>query len=131
MVQGAALWKAVYVDGETPAPETIPAATPSVPEETEQDPDNGYGVRFREDGSICYEGELLNGRYEGRGTLYYPDGTVAYEGEFAAGKKEGEGCLYTDSGLLFYEGGFHRDQFQGQGKLCAGDTGRLGYEGGL
>lgn len=131
VVQAAALWKAVYVDGETLEPETAAGAVEETETGPETDPDNGYGRRFREDGSLCYEGELLNGKYEGKGTLYYADGTAAYEGEFSAGKKEGEGCLYTDGGLLFYEGGFHRNQFQGQGKLYDGDTGRLVYEGGF
>lgn len=133
VIEAASLWKAVYVDGETLEPETEePAVEETKPEtEPEQDPDNGRGERYREDGSLCYKGGLKDGLYDDTGTLYYQDGTVAYQGSFAFGKKEGEGCQYTDNGNIFYEGDFKKDQFEGTGKLYDADTGNLVYEGGF
>lgn len=131
VVDAAVVWKAAYVDGETPETEPEAEETTGDATEEETDPDNGRGERYRKDGSLCYRGGLKDGLYDDRGTLYYPNGEIAYQGGFAFGKKEGEGCLYTDTGILFYEGEFKKDLFEGQGRLYDGDTGSLVYEGGF
>lgn len=134
VIEAASMWKAVYVDGETLEPEEVESTAQTEAETVEtsgQDPDNGRGERYREDGSLCYKGGLKDGLYDDTGTLYYPNGAIDYQGGFAFGKKEGDGCLYTDTGILYYEGGFKKDVFEGQGKLYDCDTGSLVYEGGF
>lgn len=126
-LDAAALWKAVYVDGEPlePEPESEPEPEP------ETVPDQGFVTRYREDGQICYQGNMEHGIYEGKGTLYYPGGTMQYQGEFEFGQKEGQGCLYTEEGIMLYEGGFHKNRYEGEGKLYDEKFGVLIYDGGF
>lgn len=126
VVEAAALWKSVYVDGETLEPETEPE-----PETTEEEPENGQVTRYWDNGNICYKGAVVDGMYEGRGTLYYPHGGIEYQGEFEFGRKNGEGSLYTEEGILLYEGGFKRDKYEGEGKLYDEKNGNLIYDGGF
>lgn len=123
VAEAAALWKSVYVDGET-----IEAATE---EETlsQEDLENGQVTWYWENGNLCYKGMITDGVYEGRGTLYYQDGKMEYQGEFAYGRKEGDGSLYTEEGILRYEGGFHKDKYEGAGKLYDEKNGNLIYDG--
>lgn len=126
VVEAAALWKSLYVDGETLEPEP---ETETEPETTEEETENGQVTRYWDNGTICYKGAVVDGMYEGRGTLYYPHGGIAYQGEFEFGKKNGEGSLYTEEGILLYEGGFKRDKYEGNGKLYDEKNGNLIYDG--
>lgn len=129
VLDAAALWKAVYVDGETLEEES--EEEPETEKESEsEDMDNGKVTRYWENGQFLYKGDMVDGLYEGTGTLYYADGVICYQGEFSFGKKEGDGSLFTEEGILQYEGGFHRDEYEGEGKLY-GETGTLIYEGGF
>ena len=130
VAHAAALWKAVYVDGETLEAETE-AETETEPEPVEEEPENGQVTRYWDNGSICYKGAVADGMYEGRGTLYYPHGGIEYQGEFEFGRKNGEGSLYTEEGILLYEGGFKRDKYEGEGKLYDSENGNLIYDGGF
>lgn len=124
VLSAALMWKSVYVDGETLEAETEPEETGP-----EEDPDNGFVLRYWDNGSVLYRGNVADGLYEGKGTLYYANGTLQYQGEFAFGKKEGEGSLYTDQGILLYEGGFRKDLYEGAGKLYSAENGNLVYDG--
>lgn len=127
VVEAAALWKAVYVDGET-----LEAETEAEPEqEPKEEFENGQVTWYWDNGNICYQGAVADGMYEGRGTLYYPNGGMEYQGEFEFGRKNGEGSLYTEEGILLYEGGFKRDKYEGEGKLYDRENGNLIYDGGF
>ncbi|XP_075686366.1 radial spoke head 10 homolog B [Rhinoderma darwinii] len=60
-----------------------------------------------------YEGELVNGLYEGEGAAYYKDGNV-YKGMFSEGLMHGKG-VYTWGDGLKYEGEFFMNFPMGHG----------------
>ena len=50
---------------------------------------NGEGKEYFEDtGSLKYEGNFVDGKYDGQGKLYGEDGKVIYEGTFVNGEVE-------------------------------------------
>jgi len=64
-----------------------------------------------------YEGEIRDGKANGKGTLIFPDRGRKYVGEFKDDKREGQGT-WTISGygnLFKYEGGWQNDAYHGQG----------------
>ncbi|HEX7026308.1 MAG TPA: C13 family peptidase [Gammaproteobacteria bacterium] len=69
------------------------------------------------DGSRYY-GEVVEGRFHGRGRLIWPNGG-RYEGEFFQGLVSGEGELRFASGDI-YKGGFREGQMAGAGELDMG-----------
>ena len=66
---------------------------------------------YFEDGSIKYEGQILNNLYEGKGKLYFKNtnGILKYEGDFKEGKFNGFGKIYEKDGRLISEGNFIND----------------------
>ena len=66
---------------------------------------------YFEDGSIKYEGQILNNLYEGKGKLYFKNtnGILKYEGDFKQGKFNGFGKIYEKDGRLISEGNFIND----------------------
>ena len=50
-----------------------------------------------------YEGEMLRGKFHGRGTLSSTVSNLRYEGEFANGVMHGRGLAHYDNGAV-YEG---------------------------
>lgn len=128
VVDGAVMWKRVYVDGET-----LPGEEESEEAPGEDTGEDGAGRKtlYWENGGIRYQGGIQDDKYEGSGTLYYADGTTEYQGEFAFGKKEGTGILYTETGQVLYEGQFHNDRYEGEGRLYDKEYGSLVYEGGF
>ncbi len=77
------------------------------------------------DNNSQYEGELLNGKFDGQGILTQADGT-RYEGSFKKGKYDGPGSLTLPDGSR-YEGRFLRGQYHGEGELTRADGSR--YQG--
>lgn len=63
---------------------------------------------------LLYEGELLDGKYHGRGYLHYSNGAVEFFGDFAAGLKSGKGQLYNKESKLIYDGEFFEDRKEGE-----------------
>ena len=61
-------------------------------------------------GSGVYEGEILNGKADGKGKLKYDKGQYCffYEGEFKQDLRNGEGKLTFSNGDI-YEGGWEND----------------------
>ena len=56
-------------------------------------------------GKLLYEGELLNGKINGKGKIYY-NGELIFEGVFLDGKKwKGKGKEYQNGEIIF-EGEF-------------------------
>ena len=66
-----------------------------------------------------YEGEIKNGKKEGKGILYYNNGDK-YDGFFKDDKKEINGVLYYKNGNI-YEGEFKNDKKNGKGTFYYND----------
>ena len=67
-------------------------------------------------GRLLFEGEYLNGKYNGKGKEYnFIDGKLEYEGEFLNGKWNGKGKKYY-KGKLEYEGEYINNIRNGKGK---------------
>ena len=60
-----------------------------------------------------YEGDLVNGKKEGKGKYKYKNGCI-YEGFFKNNKKEGSGVFYYTNGDR-YKGQFEKGFYQGDG----------------
>ena len=74
-----------------------------------------------------YEGELVNGKKEGKGKFTYKNGCI-YEGFFKNNKKEGSGVFYYTNGDR-YKGEFKQGYYQGNGVFYFHNGDR--YEGGF
>ena len=72
-----------------------------------------------------YEGQLINGKREGKGVFYFSNGNK-YEGDWKNDKKEGKGMAYFISGNR-YEGDFKNDIKEGRGIFYYNNGDR--YEG--
>ena len=68
-----------------------------------------------DDENYIYEGEFLNGKFDGHGILKNSKGDI-YEGNFKSGLKEGEGIFHFAEGDI-YVGNFTKNNFDGEGKL--------------
>ena len=86
---------------------------------------NGNGILENYENSTKYNGDILNGKKEGKGKLEYKDGTI-YEGDFKNDVYEGNGKLIFPNGRK-YEGEFHDGKIKGKGKFTWED-GKI-YEG--
>ena len=71
---------------------------------------------YYSNGKIKYEGDCLDGKFEGKGTYYYENGN-RYEGEWKKGLKHGKGILYYDHETQNkkYDGYFIKGKFEGKG----------------
>ena len=72
----------------------------------------GKGIYYLNNGDR-YEGEFKNELREGKGIYYYNDGD-RYEGEFKNDKREGKGIFYYNNGHR-YEGDWRNDKMEGKG----------------
>ena len=77
---------------------------------------NGKGTIYYKNGSILYEGNFVEGKYDGKGKENYENGTY-YIGQFLGGFRHGKGVLYYKNRSILYEGDFANDIFEGNGKL--------------
>src|SRR5690606_26648415 len=80
---------------------------------------------YDDNGNPVYDGDLVDGLYEGKGKLYDPVlQSLIYEGEFAAGMYTGKGKLYDPvTETLIYDGEFKDGKYEGKGKLYDSATG--------
>ena len=78
---------------------------------------NGKIAIYYSDGKLEYEGDRVDGKYEGIGTYYYNKGGNRYEGEWKNGLKHGKGILYYDheTNNIKYDGYFSKGNFEGKG----------------
>ena len=78
--------------------------------------ENGKIAIYYSDGRLKYEGDRVDGKFEGKGTYYYKNGNH-YEGEWKKGLKHGKGILYYDfeDKNKKYEGNFSKGNFEGKG----------------
>lgn len=82
--------------------------------------------------TIVYEGEFVNGKFQGKGIYFDEQGEIDYEGEFLNGMRHGQGILYENGANTrkVYQGEFAFDLPQGVGTLY--DTfGKAYYEGAM
>ena len=84
----------------------------------------GYGLIRYHKGGRAYEGDWVNGNWDGFGTLVVAGGD-RFDGHFKEGRKEGEGKMVFVDGRVF-EGRFLQDQMR-EGKLHFTDGSK--YEG--
>ena len=78
---------------------------------------NGKIAIYYNDGKLKYEGDRVDGEFEGKGTYYYIEDGNRYEGEWKKGVKHGKGILYYDfeATKKRYEGNFSKGKFEGKG----------------
>ena len=79
---------------------------------------SGRGVIEFKNG-VVYEGEFLNGLFDGYGKITHSDGTV-YEGEWKKGKTHGQGRMICSNGTI-YMGGWEMGKSNGQVKVIYPD----------
>ena len=77
--------------------------------------------------SIAYDGEIDGGQPQGKGKAFFKDGRI-YDGDWVDGKFEGQGSLYYDNLILWYEGEWKKGKREGFGKSYFED-GTLAFEG--
>ena len=61
---------------------------------------NGSGSFYHEPTGCKYEGDFLNGKFDGVGKYLWPDGSI-YEGEFKESKLEGKGWFRDPTGQIW------------------------------
>jgi hypothetical protein len=85
------------------------------------DCENGYG-RYNDKYGV-YEGEWLDGKYNGNGLLLFSEGDI-YKGEFKDGEFCGEGEYKSITNNWHYKGNWKKGKFSGKGiYVCpAGNT---------
>ena len=76
---------------------------------------NGKVKEYFDSGGLQFEGEILNGKRNGKGKEYSCD-RLKYEGEYLNGKKHGFGKEYGAYEKLKYEGEFFNGKKHGKGK---------------
>ena len=70
---------------------------------------HGKGIKYYKNGNIKYDGEFVNGKYEGNGKYIWEDGNY-YIGQFLNGKRHGKGIDYYKNGNIKYDGKFVNDK---------------------
>ena len=111
---------------------------------------NGKGIKYNKNGIKLYEGDFINGKFEGygkyiwedglnyigqwknglshgKGTMYYPDGNIKYEGDWVNNKYEGIGKEFQKNGL-YYIGQYKNGKLNGKATEYY-SNGKIRYEG--
>lgn len=86
---------------------------------------NGKGTYYWENGDK-YTGDFLNGQFHGYGTIVWADGT-RYEGQWKYDDRTGQGTISWPNGDK-YTGQWLNNQMNGKGKMTWGASGNT-YEG--
>ena len=76
---------------------------------------NGKGILYYKNGNIAYEGNFINGKWEGQGKYIWENGNY-YIGQFKNDLKHGKGIMYYKNGNIAYDGDFINGKFEGYGK---------------
>jgi len=83
---------------------------------------NGKGIKYNKNGIKLYEGDFINGKFEGYGKYIWEDG-LKYIGQWKNGLSHGKGTMYYPEGNIKYEGDWVNNKYEGFGK----DFSRNGY----
>ena len=79
---------------------------------------NGKGIKYYKNGNILYEGDFINGKFEGNGKLIYDNGNY-FIGQFKNGLRNGKGTIYYSNGNIMYDGDWINNKAEGNGKyIC-------------
>ena len=81
---------------------------------------NGKGIKYNPDGSILYEGDFVDGKFEGKGRYNYANGKY-FIGEYKKGLRNGIGIIYYSDGRVNYESNYVDDKREGVGKFFLED----------
>ena len=81
---------------------------------------NGKGIKYYSNGNILFEGNFINGKFDGNGKYYYDDGNY-FIGEYKNGLRNGRGTEYYRNGKIMYEGDFINNKMEGNGKYILED----------
>ena len=81
---------------------------------------NGKGIKYYKNRKIEYEGDFINGKFEGKGKFIYDDGYY-YIGQFKDGLRNGKGTIYYPNGNIEFEGNFINNKAEGYGKFIGED----------
>ena len=76
---------------------------------------NGKGIKYYTNGNILYEGDFINGKFEGKGK-YINRKQEYYIGEFKEGLANGKGKIFYKNGNIKYDGEFINGYVEGKGK---------------
>ena len=82
---------------------------------------NGKGIKYYSNGNILYEGDFINGKFEGNGKYIYEDCDY-FIGEYKNGLRNGKGKIYYKNGNIMFEGNYINDKEEGNGK-CIWENG--------
>ena len=82
---------------------------------------NGKGIKYYSNGNILFEGNFINGKFEGDGKYYYDNGDY-FIGQYKNGLRNGKGTIYYKNENIRFEGEYINDQAEGYGK-CILETG--------
>ena len=73
---------------------------------------NGKGILYYSNGKIKYEGDFINGKFEGIGRYNMENGDY-YIGQWKNNLKNGKGIEYYSNGNIKYEGNFINGEMEG------------------
>ena len=76
---------------------------------------NGKGKKYYKNGNIQYEGDFINGQFEGNGKYYYENGEY-FIGKYKNGLRNGKGIKYYKNGNILFEGEYINGKVDGYGK---------------
>ena len=71
----------------------------------------GPGKCFYDNGELWFDGNFKDDKFHGTDCkIHYNSGVMKYQGEMLNGKKEGRGILYTTKGRVYASGFFENDK---------------------
>ena len=73
---------------------------------------NGKGIKYYKNGKIQYEGDFINGKFEGKGKFIYDNGDY-FIGNFKNGLRNGKGIVYYSNGNIEIEGDYINNRING------------------
>ena len=76
---------------------------------------NGKGIKYYPNGNILYEGDFINGKFEGNGKYNYDNGNY-FIGKYKNGLRIGKGIIYYNNGSVMFEGEYVNGEKEGNGK---------------
>jgi len=77
---------------------------------------HGKGIKYYFNGNTLYEGDFINGKFEGDGKYFY-DNDDYFIGQYKNGLRNGKGKGYYADGKIKYEVDCINGQAEGNGKF--------------